>query len=513
MKNTYCLSKKDIEQAKRTGLTRQDVEGQLKIYLQGPVSLHLLRPCTAGDGIMSVTLAAQKRFISLFEKYSKSCTMLKFVPASGAASRMFAEWFQAHSEGGFADYAKEEDFYRNLEKMPFAPLLKGDETARLYFKNKNTQKLLSYILTKKGLNYGWLPKALIHFHAYTKDAVATALEEHLVEAAAYLRDSSGRIRVHLTVSEEHARAIRAALRRVRPALEQEFGVRLKAQLSIQSPSTNIIAVNEDLSPFYDEGGKPVFRPGGHGALLKNLQALDADFIFLKNIDNVVPRRLLKKILSYKKMLGGVAIHMQQSVFSMLEELDKGALPEDKIKKYADFFCEKLNGSLPPDFSDWTPARRRKKLIALLNRPLRVCGMVRNEGEPGGGPFWVEGEDATPRVQIVEAAHVHPKDKRQQKIWYGSEFFNPVDMVCCIRDFRGKKFDLEKYVDRNAYLIAEKMEKGRKLLAQELPGLWNGSMAYWNSVFVELPLMVFNPVKTVFDLLRPQHDAGGKTKFR
>ena len=284
-------------------------------------------------------------------------------------------------------------------------------------------------------------------------------------------------------------------------------------LSVQSSSTNIIAVNEDLSPFRNEEGRAVFRPGGHGALLQNLGALDADFIFLKNIDNIVPRRLLQKILPYKKLLGGVAIEVQNKVFAMLSELEKGRLPEQKINEYAEYFCKYLNGSLPPDFAGWTTARRRKKLFTLLNRPLRVCGMVRNEGEPGGGPFWVLQKDGSHSVQIVESAHVRPGDKRQQAVWSSSQFFNPVDLVCCTRDFRGNKFDLEKYVDRDAYLISAKMEKGATLLAQELPGLWNGSMAYWNSVFVELPLIVFNPVKTVFDLLRPQHDAGGTKKIK
>lgn len=512
MKNSD-LSQKDTEQIKSQGLTRRDVERQLGVYRRGPQSLDLVRACTVGDGIMPVSPALRKRFIELFDELSPRRKMVKFVPASGAASRMFADWFEASREGGFSGTEWEKKFYRDLKKMPFAPLLHDSEKARRYIKEKKTAALLSYILTGEGLNYGWLPKALIHFHAYREGATATALEEHLVEAASCLRDRAGRTRLHLTVSVEHQRAIRAELRRIKQALEKEFDVRLKVELSVQSPSTNIIAVNEDLSPFRDEEGRLVFRPGGHGALLQNLGALDANFIFLKNIDNVVPRRLLEKIMPYKKLLGGVAMEMQRRVFTILDELDRGGTTEEKIREYAAFLCKELNGSLPPDFSDWTPSRRRKKLFSLLNRPLRVCGMVRNEGEPGGGPFWVLQKDGSHSVQIVESAHVRPGDKGQQSIWSGSQFFNPVDMVCCTRDFRGNKFDLDKYVDRDAYLISAKMEKGEKLLAQELPGLWNGSMAYWNSVFVELPLTVFNPVKTVFDLLRPQHDAHGTGKIK
>ena len=512
MKNTY-LSQKDIKQAKLQGLSRRDLKKQMDLYHRGAQSLELVRPCTVGDGIMTVTTRARKRFVELFERLSPRYKTIKFVPASGAASRMFAGWFQAAQEGSFADAHDEKNFYRDLKKMPFAPLLHASEKARRHIKEKNTAALLSYILTGDGLNYGWLPKALIHFHAYPGGAIATALEEHLVEAASYLGDAAGRCRVHLTVSPEHRRVIRARVNQIKAALEKEFNVRIKVDLSVQSSSTNIIAVNEDLSPFRNEEGRIVFRPGGHGALLQNLGALDADFIFLKNIDNIVPRRLLQKILPYKKLLGGVAMEVQRQVFAMLSELEKGRLPEQKINEYAEYFCKYLNGSLPPDFAGWTTARRRKKLFALLNRPLRVCGMVRNEGEPGGGPFWVLQKDGSHSVQIVESAHVRPGDKRQQAVWSASQFFNPVDLVCCTRDFRGNKFDLEKYVDRDAYLISAKMEKGAMLLAQELPGLWNGSMAYWNSVFVELPLIVFNPVKTVFDLLRPQHYAGGTKKIK
>lgn len=513
MKNNLSLSKKDFEQIKSLGLSKRDVEKQLAVYAQGPRCLKLNRPCMVGDGILSVTSAGRKLLIRHFEAEAARHRLVKFVPASGAASRMFSSWFDAFQQGGFESVSDELAFYRNLKRMPFAALLKKHETARHHLEQKNTADLLSHILTGTGLHYGWLPKALIHFHVYPGGEIRTSLEEHLVEAASYIRDATGRCHIHLTLSEEHIPKVQAKLREVQNRFEHDFQVRMKVGHSVQSPATNIIAVNEDLTPFRDGEGRLVFRPGGHGALLKNLAALDADFIFVKNIDNVVPHDLLQKILPYKKMLGGLALQIQRSVFSMLRDLEQDIAPVDKIREYAGYFCKTLNGVLPPDFSNWTAVRQRKKLFDVLNRPLRICGMVRNEGEPGGGPFWVEEKDGTQTVQIVESAHVHPRNPRQQKIWRSSEFFNPVDMVCCIRDFQGNKFCLENYIDHNAYLITSKTDKGRKLMAQELPGLWNGSMAYWNTVFVELPLTVFNPVKTVYDLLRPQHTPAGKKRAK
>jgi hypothetical protein len=513
MKKKDSFSKKDAACIKALGLTKRDVEKQLAVYSRGPSYLKLNRPCRPGDGILAVTPTQRKKLIRQFEAEAGSHQLMKFVPASGAASRMFAHWFSASREGTFGDESADRTFCHHLKKMPFVSLIERNPTARLHLEKKNITAVLDYILSAQGLHYGWLPKALIHFHAYPESEIRTALEEQIVEAASYIRDQQGFCRLHVTLSEEHIKKVEAKLREVKRKLENQFQVRLKVDHSVQSASTNIIAVNKDKTPFRNGDGCLVFRPGGHGALLKNLAALDADYIFVKNIDNIVPQNLLKNILPYKKMMGGLALQMQQMTFAILRELESSSVSSEKMDEYADFCRQMLHRVFPEDFPHVSPAQKKKKLFSILNRPLRVCGMVRNVGEPGGGPFWVDEADATQSLQIVESAHVNPDNPCQQSVWRDSEFFNPVDMVCCIRNYRGEKFDLQKYVNRDAYLISAKTEKGRNLLAQELPGLWNGSMAYWNTVFVELPLAVFNPVKTVDDLLRPQHTAGKRIHKR
>ena len=513
MKRETTFTAQDLKQIKALGLTKRDVEKQLDVYARGPGYLMLSRPCVPGDGILSTTPAHRKKLVRQYEAEAAHHKLLKFVPASGAASRMFARWFSAAEKGSFGDSRSDRLFYSDLKKMPFMALLQQDLKASRYLEQKNISSLLDHILTEDGLHYGWLPKALIHFHAYPAGEMRTALEEHLVEAASYIRDPRGRCHLHVTLSEEHIKKVSAKIREVKHKYEDAFQVQVKVDHSIQLPSTNILAVNEDLSPFRDSSGKLVFRPGGHGALLQNLGSLDADFIFVKNIDNIVPDNYLKKILPYKKMLGGLALNIQQSVFAMLHDLEKGRVSAERIEFCAAFCRETLNAVFAPDFERMTPAQKKKKVMSLLNRPLRVCGMVRNEGEPGGGPFWVEEKDGTQSLQIVESAHVNLKDPRQRAVWQGAQYFNPVDMVCCIKNYKGRKFDLKKFVDPDAYLISSKTDKGRKLLAQELPGLWNGSMAYWNTIFVELPIEVFNPVKTVYDLLRPQHTAGRKKRSK
>jgi len=273
---------------------------------------------------------------------------------------------------------------------------------------------------------------------------------------------------------------------------------------VQLPSTSMPAVDENNLMLRDAEGNLIFRPGGHGALLKNLQNLDADFIFIKNIDNIVPEKLLKKILSYKKMLGGLALQLQQEIFAVLRRLEDEKIGAEQINEIKKYCSQKLNKVFPGNFSGKTLKRQKKIISSLLNRPLRVCAVVKNEGEPGGAPFWVEERDGSKTLQIVESGHVNKNDRKQMAIWSAAKYFNPVDMVCCTKNYKGKKFDLDKYVNEDAYLITAKNEKGRSFKALELPGLWNGGMAYWNTVFVELPIIVFNPVKTVNDLLRPEH---------
>jgi hypothetical protein len=322
-----------------------------------------------------------------------------------------------------------------------------------------------------------------------------------------IADKRGVCRLHFTVSAEHLKPVKSFLRLSIPQLEESCGVRFRVDLSMQSPSTSILAADWQHRPFRDEDGSLIFRPGGHGALLQNLQMIDADLVFVKNIDNIPPEPLQKKILPYKKVLGGLMLEARRQVYSCLRQLEKKRLSSADLQAVSDFCRDMLSADFPKEFSKLAAHEKRQWLFRLLNRPLRVCGMVRNEGEPGGGPFWVLEKDQSRTLQIVESAHVDFSLPQQADIWSRASYFNPVDMVCCTKDYHGKKFILEDYVNKDAYLISPKTEKGRELQAQELPGLWNGGMAYWNTVFVELPLMVFNPVKTIYDLLRPQHRIG------
>jgi hypothetical protein len=390
-----------------------------------------------------------------------------------------------------------------LKKYPFYSLIKKNKLASEFIRQKNIKSLLDYILSAKGLNFGSLPKALIPFHFYRSGEARTALEEHLFEAAQYVRGAGDVCHLHFTISQEHKNDVAEKYRTVKSDYENLCRIKYKISSSIQSPSTNMLAVDENNLPLRSASGNLVFRPGGHGALLTNLQKLDADFIFIKNIDNSVPEKLLRKILPYKKMLGGLALRIQQEIFTLLrlvenDEIDFWQI--EAIKKY----CSQINIVFPRSISRQSLKIQKQIIFDSLNRPLRVCAMVRNEGEPGGAPFWVEERDGSQTLQIVESGHVDKSSPKQMAVWSAAQYFNPVDMVCCTKNYQEEKFILDSYVNPNAYLITRKNEKGRSLKALESPGLWNGGMAYWNTVFVELPIIVFNPVKTVNDLLRPEH---------
>ncbi len=511
MKKIHSFTRKDIEQIRALGLSASAVEKQLALYRRGTNFLKLNRSCTLTDGILSFTSAQRKKLIKKFESEGSHYKLLKFVPASGAASRMFADWFAAAEKGSFGEDHHDRLFFADLGKMPFSPLLQKDKAVREYLRQKNVKRVLDFILLSDGLNYGWLPKAVIPFHKYPKGEIRTALEEHLFEAASYIANNKGICRLHFTISAEHTKKVKEKIKDVKKKYERLCNVKFSIQSSIQSPDTDILAVDEHDQPFRNVHGRLVFRPGGHGALLKNLNSLDADFIFVKNIDNIVPAHLLRKIMPYKKMLGGLALQIQQSIFAILRDLEKSGLTSEKIHSIVDYCRLTMNYAFPKNFVQQSLAQQKRLLVSLLNRPLRICGVVRNIGEPGGGPFWVEEKDKTQTLQIVEIGHIDQQKSEQVIIWSQALYFNPVDMVCCIKNYQGKKFDLKKFVNHDAYLISSKTEKGRKLKAQEMPGLWNGGMAYWNTFFVELPLMVFNPVKTVYDLLRPEHRNGKKIR--
>jgi hypothetical protein len=504
MRKKISFSESNIQQIKKLGLTANDVEKQMALYCRGSNFLKLNRSCTINDGIISFSKAERDKLIRLYEKEAEKFKIIKFVPASGAASRMFAEWFMALDAGEFNFQAFNKSFLRNLPKYPLYCLLAQNKRASKFIEQKDIKKIFDYVLKERGLNFGWLPKALIHFHKYSATGIRTALEEHLFEAAQYIRSAKDLCNLHFTVSREHKNDIAEKIKAVKPRYEKLCRVKYKISLSIQSGSTNTLAVDENDYPLRDDAGNLIFRPGGHGALLKNLQNLDADFIFVKNIDNVVPEIVLNKILPYKKMLGGLAIKVQEEVCAVLHMLEEEKIDARQIDQIKNYCIRRLNIIFPSHLEKQSLQNQVKIIFSLLDRPLRICAIVRNEGEPGGAPFWVEERDGSETLQIVESGHVNKNDQKQAAIWSTAKYFNPVDMVCCTKGYKGKKFNLDDYVDNDAYLITIKNEKGRLLKALELPGLWNGGMAYWNTVFVELPKIVFNPVKTVNDLLRPEH---------
>ncbi|OPY87071.1 MAG: hypothetical protein A4E71_01255 [Smithella sp. PtaU1.Bin162] len=498
------LSPKDIRQIKAAGISPAGVEKQLAAYRQGAGCLKLNRHCSVGDGIIFVSPGQRKKLIDLYESEAGGHKLIKFVPASGAASRMFSGWFSASEKGGFGSAELNRKFFRDLQKLPFFPLIAGSKAGGKLLKRKDVKGLLEFILGKDGLNYGNLPKALIPFHRYPEGVLRTPLAEHLAEATGYAADAAGNVNLHFTLSAEHRPAVTKYLQEILAGYENVYREKYNITLSDQSASTNTITVDANNQPLRDAKGRLVFRPGGHGTLLKNLNDLDADLIFVRNIDNIAPEVLSRKAVPFRKMLGGMALRIQKENFAFLRALEEEKTNSLRIDEIVRYCADVLYIKFPRGFIRLSGKEKSRIVFSLLNRPLRICGMVKNDGEPGGGPFWVEEKNGAQTLQIVESGHVDKKDSGQQSIWLQSRYFNPVDMVCCIRNYRGKKFVLDKYVDKDAYLITTKNEKGKTFKALEMPGLWNGGMAYWNTVFVELPLTVFNPVKTVYDLLRSEH---------
>lgn len=486
---------KDLAQISAHGLTPEQVERQMSYFGSGFPYLNIDRPAVADDGIRTLDERQVAEYAKRYDEFSQGKRIVKFVPASGAATRMFKALFE-YLESGVSNPATKE-LLANLDKFAFAEELRsrlGGETA--------PEKIIRGIVAREGLGYGSLPKALILFHRYG-DGNRTALEEHLSEGALYAADRDGKVNVHFTVSPEHLDAFKARVGQVLPAFEKRYGVRYEISYSQQKPSTDTIAATPGGEPFREEDGSLLFRPAGHGALLENLNEIDADVIFIKNIDNVAPDRLKTDTVTYKKVIGGVMLALQQRCHSYLRSLYNGLNDKVLIGEIARFTEERLGQRLPRDFERLSLLQRADLLYKLLDRPIRVCGMVRNEGEPGGGPFWVTAPDGSQSLQIAESSQIAPG---QHQLMNAATHFNPVDVVCGTKNYRGEHFDLRKYVDPSTGFISQKSKSGRELLAQELPGLWNGSMAHWNTVFVEVPVTIFSPVKVVGDLLRPQHQA-------
>ena len=502
------LSPTDLDQIHSEGLSVERVKQQIALFVRGVSHIELNRPCTVHDGVEIIPLEDEEKLVALYDHAAASGRCLKFVPASGAASRMFKEWFRAldqpwkDSEAlglAFVEQIRRYPFYDDLRQVIFS----SGENLDVLLEDKKYGDILTYILTSRGLQYGLLPKALLKFHKYPEGS-RTSLEEHLVEAALYVTDARRISRLHITVSPEHRRPLETILDRVRPVYEKLFSVTYEIGVSCQETATNTIAVDMENRPFRSDDGRLCFRPGGHGALLKNLNDIDGDIIFLKNIDNVAPDRVKPVTVRYKKALAGLLLKLQERTFHYLKRLAEAEIVVEEMAAIDEFCRDKLHIAFPMDYQQWPLEKKKEIWREKLDRPIRVCGVVRNEGEPGGGPFWVEEADSAQSLQIVEEVQVEPRSSNQRVIWRGATHFNPVDLVCGVRDFKGRKFDLERFVDHGAVSMSTKSEKGRDIKALELPGLWNGSMAKWNTVFVEVPIETFNPVKTVEDLLRSQH---------
>jgi hypothetical protein len=502
------FSDDDIDQIHREGLCLDRVMEQVALFARGVSHIKLNRPCTTHDGIEVILPEDEEKLISRYDRAAATGRCLKFVPASGAASRMFREWFLCldhpwrvsdPAASFFAEKLPKYPFYNDLRQIIFSA---GGNIDSLMEENKY-KEIIAFILTSLGLQYGQLPKALLKFHNYPEGS-RTSLEEHLVEAALYVTDARRISRLHITVSPEHRQPLETYLDKLLPVYAGLFSVNYEIGVSCQETATNTIAVDMDNRPFRSDDGGLRFRPGGHGALVKNLNDIDGDIIFIKNIDNVAPDRVKPVMVRFKKALAGLLLKLQEQSFRYLERLSGDRIDAEEMAAIDCFCRDKLHIVFPTDCRHWPLEKKKDVWREKLDRPIRVCGVVRNEGEPGGGPFWVQEADGAQSLQIVEEVQVDSRSAIQQSLWRGATHFNPVDLVCGVRDYEGRKFDLEQFVDPGAVSITIKSEQGRVLKALELPGLWNGSMAKWNTVFVEVPIETFNPVKTVEDLLRPQH---------
>ena len=475
------FTEKDLQQIAAHGLTVEAVNLQIENFRRGFPSLKVVSAASPSDGITVLTPEQAAAYAESYEHRDASVTVAKFVPASGAATRMFKELFEFVNENKRGKGI--DTLLQNIEKFAFYPELKE------VVADFTDEKAVVSAIIKQGLGYGSLPKGLVTFHAYENGA-RKAVEEHLVEGALY-GAADGVVRLHFTVSPEHEGAFRALLSERTAKYEQMFGVKYDISFSQQMSSTDTIAVNPDNTPFRTDSGELLFRPAGHGALLANLNKIDAKVIFVKNIDNVTTDALRGDTVLYKKALAGLLLELQQQTFAALESLMGG---NADLAAIAEYIGKKLCVKLPAQYD-------AALLERLLSRPIRVCGMVRNEGEPGGGPFWVANADGTQTLQIAESSQISAEDMHLMK---DATHFNPVDLVCGVYAADGTKYDLSLYTDPATGFISSKSSGGRDLRAQELPGLWNGAMADWNTIFVDVPITTFSPVKVVQDLLRPQH---------
>lgn len=504
------LTPSDKATLEKKGISAEQIEEQLNAFATGFPYLEIMYAAAPGKGIVQFEEIEKQYLLEEWNNYLETdANILKFVPASGAASRMFKDLFEfIETNGNQPSNSFEKKFFAEIEKFAFYDDLdkvcienNGQSIEALMAAGQHTA-VVENLLLEKGLNYGSLPKGLLKFHSYA-DGKRTAMQEHLAEGALYAANKNRQVNLHFTVSNEHRALFEKHLQESIGEFEKKFDVTYNISFSEQKPSTDTIAGNERNEPFRDKDGSLVFRPGGHGALIENLNDLDGDVIFIKNIDNVVPDSLKDTTITNKKVIAGLLVLLQRQCFVYLKDLENESISEEKLDEICHFNEFKLNNQ-QPYINNFSKEELRKCLISKLNRPIRVCGMVKNAGEPGGGPFLTVNQDGSVSPQILESSQIdldNPADKEKMQ---QSTHFNPVDLVCGTRNYRGEKFDLLKYIDKNTGFISLKSKNGKELKALELPGLWNGAMSDWNTIFVEVPIETFNPVKTVNDLLRPEH---------
>ena len=497
------LTQHDLKQIAQKGISEQQIDTQLGQFKTGFPFLKLEAAAAIGKGIIVPTPIESKNYVAAWQQYkAQGKRVVKFVPASGAASRMFKDMFAFVDadydmpttlfENKFFDHIRKFAFYNELDA---ACQKNNGKDIKTLMAEGNYKAIAANMLKAEGLNYGQLPKGLLLFHNYP-EGPRTPMEEHLVEGAMYAA-SNGEAFVHFTVSHEHMELFKQKVAEKANFYSQKYGIRYDITFSEQKPSTDTVAANPDGTPFRNSDGSLLFRPGGHGALIENLNEIDTDIIFVKNIDNVVPDRLKADTVAWKQIIAGLLISLQKKAFEYMHILDEGAT-DAQLQEIARFVKDSLCVDPKDNTVDANYLRNK------LNRPMRVCGVVKNVGEPGGGPFLTYNQDGTVSLQILESSQIDKSNTEYMDMFTKGTHFNPVDLVCAVKDYQGNPFDLPKFVDKTTGFISQKSKNGKELQALELPGLWNGAMSDWNTIFVEVPLSTFNPVKTVNDLLREQH---------
>lgn len=504
----------DQLQLQEHGITADAAALQIETFKKGFPFLEVTEPAVVSNGIMRLECDEVDDLIDIYRSFEGN--VYKFVPASGAATRMFKDLFEALDlKAATLSEVKSRHivrFFETLQKYPFYGILAKELWDNGYRieqleKRGDYKTILEFLLSEKGLAYGTSPKGILLFHKYTDELIRTAFEEHLAEGAQYCKGRGGEVNIHFTISPEHQQRFTQLFNGVKEQYEKEFDVTFNVSFSFQHKNTDTIAVDLENAPFRNPDGTLLFRPGGHGALIQNLNDIDTDIIFIKNIDNVVPDRLKPTTVRYKKALAGLLLSYQHIVFDYLRKLTSNDNPESEfLLEILDFVVDELCVIPPSAVNLANPQQLKAYLVEKLNRPIRVCGMVKNEGEPGGGPFWAVNADGSVSLQIVESSQIDLNNEVKKAVFDAATHFNPVDLVCAVKDYNGNKFDLTRFTDPNTGFISTKSKDGKNLKALELPGLWNGAMSNWITIFAEVPLSTFNPVKTVYDLLRDEHMA-------